>query len=103
MTATQRQPVAAGNAPAAVPAPKVRRITRMRAMQALEHRNRIVQEGEVFEYFDFKGDKLPAEGIMVPCSDELGPAPEPPASKAPPPWTTKGFVERAHREEGIAP
>lgn len=94
---------AAGDKPAAVSAPKkVRRVTRMRAMQALQHNNRLVHEGEVFDYVDCAGDKLPSDEIMTRCDADVGPPPEPEPVTAPPSWTTKGFVEKAHREAGAA-
>lgn len=105
MSQQQRQQGAAGTAPAAVPAPKAARrprVTRMRAMQTLEHRNCLRREGEVFEYHDLEGAKLPDDRIMVPCDSEVAEAPPPAPLKEAPSWTTAGFVKKAHQEAGAA-
>lgn len=75
--------------------------TKLRAMQRLFYDNRIVEEGEVFLY---EGDDLPDREVAVQAESTalLGltdSMPVPPSQDAPP-WTTKGFVDRANRRSG---
>ena len=80
--------------------------TKVRAVQPLFHDNVYRVEDEVFWYV---GEPLPSEEIVVvedPSTPEGPPPPVPvdpagrPVPMVPPTFTTRGFVEAAHRRAG---